>query len=98
MKDGCKGDGTCGRKERGECGCGDAHVHDLDIAALGPEAVELARLFDEVNSHLVSALKTRRQILEILHKRNAESGQMKKKMDKVLSTRHPVLMQFVFGQ
>jgi hypothetical protein len=91
MKDGCKGDGSCGRKERGECDGGCAHV---DVKSLGPDAVELAGMFDEVNDHLVGALKAKKKILEKL---NAASPDVKEKMEKVLSSRHPVLLQFVFS-
>jgi hypothetical protein len=100
MKDGCIGDGTCGRKERGECDCGDEHSHDhgnkIDIKSLGPEAMELAQMFEEINSHLIAALKARKKILETLHMRAAQSDAMKGRMDKVLSAQHPVLIQFVF--
>jgi hypothetical protein len=105
MKDGCKGDGSCGRKENGECDGGCAHDHhghhdhkELDVKSLGPEAVELAKMFDEINDHLVGALKTRKRILEMLHTKSAESPEMKEKLDKVVSTRHLVLVQFVFEQ
>ncbi|MEW6722771.1 MAG: hypothetical protein AB1324_05915, partial [Candidatus Micrarchaeota archaeon] len=63
----------------------------------GPEAEELAKLFDSVNDNLVAALKSRKEILEMLHK-NSVSPEMKEKMEKVLRSRHPVLIQFVFGQ
>ena len=96
MKEDCKGDGTCGRKGRGECDGGCAH--ELDVASLGPGAVEIAALFDEINTHLVGALKARKKVLEILHKRSSESADMKDKMDKVVASRHPVLVQFVFSQ
>ncbi len=87
----CKGDGTCGKKERGECDGGCAHV---DIKSLGPEAIELAAMFQEVNDHLVGALKAKKRILE---KMQTASPQEKEKLEKVLSSRHPVLLQFVFS-
>jgi len=89
----CKGDGTCGRKERGECDGGCAHEH-VDVKSLGPEAIELAAMFDSVNDHLVGALKTKKRILEKL---NSASPDEKEKLEKVLSSRHPVLLQFVFS-
>ncbi len=96
--------GQCKKgKPEGECcgGCsGHAgeHVQEIDVSALGPEAVELAKLFDDVNSNLVSALKARARILQLVHEKSAQSPEMKEKIDKVLSSRHPVLMQFIFGQ
>ena len=72
-------------------------MEDVDVKALGPEAEELAKKFDEVNLNLVNALKARKEILELVYK-SAQSPEMKEKVDKVLSSRHPVLIQFVFGQ
>ena len=100
MKDGCKGDGSCGRKEKGECEGDCAHDHkikEIDVKSLGPEAEELAKMFDSINDDLVSALKTKKKILEKLHKHAVESPNMKEKMDKVLASRNPVLLQFVFS-
>jgi hypothetical protein len=111
MKDGCKGDGSCGRKEKGECDGACAHDHhshehhgnkhhdpeQIDISSLGPEAIELVSMFDEINDHLVEALKTRKKILEALHNAS-KSKELKEKMDKVVSSRHPVLVQFVFSE
>ncbi len=77
------------------CSCSPEPVN---MEELGPEAVELDRMFRDVDSHLVSALKARKTILETLQKRAAESPEMKEKMDKVLGAQHPVLIQFVFGQ
>jgi len=97
----CKGDGSCGKKERGECdgGCAHDHFHAaIDVKSLGPEAVELAKMFEDVNNHLVGALKARRKILETLHKYASQSQEMKEKMDKVVESRHPVLIQFVFSR
>ena len=116
MKDGCKGDGTCGRKERGECegdcahehtkgsghqhsgdSCGCCHSHEkVDIKYLGPEAVELAGMFEDINGHLVAALKTRKKILEKLHA-ECKDPALREKYDKVVNSCHPVLIQFVFG-
>ncbi len=91
-------DDCCSDKE-GECGgCGCCAHEEIDVKALGPEAVELADLFDQVNDNLVSALKARKQILEMVHTKASQSPAMKEKIDKVLASRHPVLMQFVFGQ
>jgi arsenate reductase-like glutaredoxin family protein len=107
MKDGCKGDGSCGRREIGECEGECVHEHHsthnprskkIDLKSLGPEATELAQMFNEINDHLISALKTRKKILEKLHKHAADSPKMKEKIDKVLASRHPVLLQFVFGE
>jgi DNA topoisomerase IA len=72
-------------------------MEQVDVNALGPEAIELAKKFDEVNTNLVNALKARKEILDLLHKA-AQSPELKEKADKVLSSRHPVLIQFVFGQ
>lgn len=83
----CKSEGSCG------CCCSN---QEIDISSLGPEAVELAKMFDEVNDNLINALKARKQILELVH--SQQSPEMKEKIDKVLSSRHPVLIQFVFGQ
>ncbi len=97
----------CGEKEdcekecEGEGGgcCGGCGSHEeVDVSALGPEAVELAKKFDQVNDSLISALKARKEILEMLHEKASQSAEMKEKMDKVISSRHPVLVQFVFGQ
>jgi hypothetical protein len=73
-------------------------MEEIDVKALGPEAEELAKKFDDVNSGLVSALKARKEIIEMIHAKAAQSPEMKEKLDKVLSSRHPVLIQFVFGQ
>ncbi len=94
-------DDCCSGKSDGECGghgCGCCAHEAVDVKSLGPEAVELANLFDQVNDNLVSALKARKQILEMVHTKASQSPDMKEKIDKVLSSRHPVLMQFVFGQ
>jgi len=69
----------------------------VDVESLGPEAVELAKKFDKVNDNLINALQTRKEILEMLHEKAAKSPEMKEKMDKVVRSRHPVLLQFVFG-
>lgn len=91
----------CSGKAESECGghsCGGCGMpEEIDVKALGPEAEELAKKFDEVNVGLVNALKARKEILELIYK-NAQSPDMKEKMDKVLASRHPVLIQFVFGQ
>ncbi|HSB47271.1 MAG TPA: hypothetical protein VLD37_04595 [Candidatus Bilamarchaeum sp.] len=105
MSDDCCKDGSCGSdegcsgKSGGECGgqCG-CCMEDVDVKALGPEAEELAKRFDEVNANLVNALRARKEILEMLHTAAANSPGLKEKYDKVLSSRHPVLIQFVFGQ
>lgn len=82
--------------------CGGCHNHrdapkEIDVKALGPEAVELANMFEDVNDGLIGALKARQKILELLHEK-AKSPQMKEKLDQVIESRHPVLIQFVFGQ
>ena len=95
-------DGHCRKgKSESEC-CGGCSGHhdapkDIDVKALGPEAVELAKMFEDVNDNLVGALKTRARILEMLHEKSKSPG-MKAKLDKVIESRHPVLIQFVFGQ
>jgi len=76
------------------CSCGGAAV---DVESLGAEAVEVDKLFKEVDNHLVNALVARKKILETLEARSKESPEMKEKMDLVLSAQHPVLIQFVFG-
>ncbi|MEW6749053.1 MAG: hypothetical protein AB1295_05080 [Candidatus Micrarchaeota archaeon] len=92
MGEHCKGKG-----ESGEC-CGGCHHHEeVDVSSLGPEAMELAKKFEKVNDGLVSALQARQEILHMLHEKAAESPEMKEKMDKVIHSRHPVLLQFVFG-
>ncbi len=103
MKEGCKGDGTCGRKERGECEGECAHEHGanhhhekIDIKSLGPDAVELANMFEDINGHLVAALQTRKKILEKLHN-DCKQQELREKYDAVIGNLHPVLIQFVFG-
>ncbi len=93
-------DGGCKKgKPEGEC-CGGCHGHheEIDVSSLGPEAVELARKFDRVNEGLVGALKARQEILEMLHAEASKSPELKDKFDKVIGSRHPVLVQFVFNQ
>jgi hypothetical protein len=95
-------EGHCKKgKSKDEC-CGGCHNHDdappeIDVKALGPEAIELAKLFEDVNDSLVGALRTRARILELLHEKS-QSPEMKEKLAKVIESRHPVLLQFVFGQ
>jgi hypothetical protein len=95
-------EGHCKKgKSEDEC-CGGCHgrheAHEeIDVKALGPEAVQLAKMFEEVNDGLVGALKARQGIIELLHEK-AKTPEMKKKLDKVIESRHPVLLQFVFGQ
>jgi len=95
-------EGHCKKgKSEEEC-CGGCHNHhdappEIDVKALGPEAVELANMFEDVNDGLIGALKARQKILELLHEK-VKSPQMKEKLDKVVESRHPVLLQFVFGQ
>lgn len=88
-------------KSKEEC-CGGCHGHheappEIDVKSLGPEAVELARMFQEVNDGLVGALKARQGIIEMLHEKG-KSPELKAKLEKVVESRHPVLLQFVFGQ
>jgi hypothetical protein len=88
----------CDPKECGEdCEC-KAPLEDVDLTVLGAEAEELGAMFEELNIHLIDAIKVRQKILETAQKRASESQEMKEKMDKVLRSRHPVLLQFVFGQ
>lgn len=94
-------EGHCRKgKSEDEC-CGGCHGHeapkDIDVEALGPEAMELAKMFEKVNDSLVTALKTRQMILALLHE-NGKNSELKEKLDKVIESRHPVLIQFVFGQ
>ena len=70
---------------------------EVDVSSLGPEAVELAKKFEKVNENLVNALQARKEIHEMLHEKSTESPEMKEKMEKVIKSRHPVLLQFVFG-
>lgn len=79
-----------------EC-CG-GHCHEaLDARQLGPEAAELAKMFNSVNDSLVAALEMRHRILDTIHRNSAKSAELKEKMDKVVGAQHPVLVQFVFG-
>lgn len=88
----------CNPQECGEdCEC-NAPLEEVDLPALGAEAEELGAMFEELNTHLIDAIKTRQKILETAQKHASESQEMKEKMDKVLRSRHPVLLQFVFGQ
>ena len=80
------------------CGSGGGCCRHQEMDSLGPEAVEIANLFEQVNGHLTSALSLRRQILETLHQKIGESPEMKEKMDKLIGSMHPVLVQFIFGQ
>lgn len=82
-----------------EChGCHDCNCKpkEIDVNALGPESVELAKMFEDLNNHLNNSLEARHKILEYLHKNN-KSQEIKEKFDKVIESRHPVLIQFVFG-
>jgi hypothetical protein len=54
-------------------------------------------MFEDVSDHLENALRARKQILETVHEK-AKDPEMKEKLEKVLRSRHPVLIQFVFGQ
>ena len=86
------------KEDMGGCGCCSGNTPpEVDLKKLGPEAVELGAMFEEVNTHLLSALKTRQKIIQKLHE-NAKTPEMKEKMDQVLASRHPVLLQFVLGQ
>ena len=82
-----------------ECNCEDCDCKpkEIDLKELGPEAEELAAKFEELNGHLVKSIETRHRILEYLHDKAGESQEMKEKFDKVIQSRHPVLIQFVFG-
>ncbi|MBN1169949.1 hypothetical protein JXA56_02910 [Candidatus Micrarchaeota archaeon] len=86
MSDDCKG---CE-----DCNC---QPKEIDLKELGPEAEELASKFEELNGHILQSLETRHKILEYLHTKAGESQEMKEKLDKVIQSRHPVLLQFVFG-
>lgn len=88
-------------KSEDECCGGCHHDHEappeIDVEALGPEAVELAKMFQDVNDGLVGALKARQGILEMLHEKG-KAPELKAKLEKVVESRHPVLIQFVFSQ
>ncbi|MBU0527309.1 MAG: hypothetical protein ABH983_01475 [Candidatus Micrarchaeota archaeon] len=88
----------CNPQECGEDCCCNAPLEEVDLPALGAEAEELGAMFEELNTHLIDAIKVRQKILETAQKHASESQEMKEKMDKVLRSRHPVLLQFVFGQ
>jgi len=93
-----KSEEPCNHQECGEdCSCG-APMEEVDLTALGPEAEELGSMFEELNTHLIDAIKVRQKILETAQKHASESQEKKEKIDKVLRSRHPVLLQFVFGQ
>jgi hypothetical protein len=94
----CKEDEKDCSKDDGDC-CGGCHepAEEINLKELGPEAEELAGMFDEVNDHLNEALKARHKILETVHAKASESPEMKEKLEKVIKSRHPVLIQFVFG-
>ena len=79
-----------------EC-CGGRCHESADAKPLGPEAVELAKMFKAVNENLMAALQTRQKIIETVHMRSKQSPEMKAKVDKVIGAQHPVLVQFVFG-
>ncbi len=85
--------GSC--TDGGSCGCCSA-PEEVDLKSLGKEAVEMGDLFEDVNSNLLAALKTRSKILHLLHD-YSKNPELKEKMDKVLRSRHPVLLQFVLG-
>lgn len=82
---------------KGEECCGGCSHEEIDLKELGPEAEELGKMFEDVDSHLNEALKARMKILEAVHTHASQSPEMKEKMEKVIKTRHPVLVQFVFG-
>ena len=86
MTDECKGCEDC-----------DCKPKEIDVKALGPEAEELAAKFEELNENLVKSIETRHKILEYLHTKVGEDQELKEKFDKVIQSRHPVLIQFVFG-
>jgi hypothetical protein len=98
MSDDCCKGGSCGAEREKEAGCKCCVHEEVDVSSLGPEAVELAKKFDEVNVNLVNALKVRKEILELIYTKSSQSPELKEKLDKVLASRHPVLIQFVFGQ
>jgi hypothetical protein len=87
----------CSDKDGCCSGCDCEPAEEIDVKALGPEAEELAALFEDVNEHLNEALKARHKILESVHAKAAESPEMKENLEKVIKSRHPVLIQFVFG-
>jgi hypothetical protein len=93
MGENCTGKG----KEGGCCGGCHSRHEDVDVSSLGPDAVALAKLFTEMNDNLVNALKAKAKILQMVHEGSSKSPQMKEKIAKVVESRHPVLIQFVFG-
>lgn len=84
----------CKSDPKKEC-CG-GHCHDADLVPLGPEAIELAKMFKSLNENLIAALQTRQKIIETIHSRSKQSPEMKAKVDRVVGAQHPVLVQFVF--
>ncbi|MBI5047081.1 hypothetical protein HZC07_05125, partial [Candidatus Micrarchaeota archaeon] len=52
-------DKEMGCKDSGGCGCCGGAPQEINLKELGPEAVELGAMFEEVNTQLVSALKSR---------------------------------------
>ena len=86
MTDECKGCKDC-----------DCQPKEINLKELGSEAEELASQFEELNGHLIKSIETRHKILEYLHNKVGENQELKEKFDKVIQSRHPVLIQFVFG-
>ena len=82
-----------------DCNCEDCNCKpkEINLKELGPEAEELAAKFNELNDYLTKALETRHKILQDVHAKANQSLEMREKMDKVIQSRHPVLIQFVFG-
>ena len=89
-------DDCCSVDKKEACGSGCACEKEVDIEKLGHEAKELAHLFNKVSENLTSALKLRKEILALINE-NSKDPEMKEKIDLVLGTRHPVLIQFVLG-
>lgn len=90
-------DDCCGGKEKESCGSGCACGSELDVEKLGVEAKEMAHLFNKVSENLTNELKLSKEIVAKIHE-YSDDPEIKEKMDLILATRHPVLIQFVLGQ
>lgn len=83
MGDECEGCSCCGE--------------EMSLDELGSEAKEVAALFEEVDNHLVNAFKSRKKLIEAMHKHVNESPHLKGEVEKVIKTRNRDLVSFVLG-
>ena len=85
-----------------DCDCDHDHkekeLPKIDPKTLGPEAIELDKMFKEVHDNLLLALQARKNIHEYMHKNVAISPEMKEKLESVARSQHGVVLQFVFGE